>query len=313
MAIISAGYDGTVDEVQWASMIKRVGSSDYGVVHPTGLKVTAAAGADRTVNIAAGQCWGHGVHDTSDSVVSVQLDPITTGTRWDLIVVRRDWTGAGGLTTITAVKGTSTKAIPAARLIGPGTTDDQPLALVQLTAGQTLPTAVVDLRCWSSNGGVHAMDILALGYLDMIGSTVFINGQTWHRVINSSGTGDWAAENVLGAVPLFGTGVTLVGTPTSNSQFLVQAGTALITTDANSFGKLTYPKPFPNGLVSIQLMNGNDDLFNDMGVSIPGASWGTSPANKAYCVFNIWGIKAGVRSKVWPSRTVRVNWIAIGW
>lgn len=64
MAFTSIGYDGSVNEKQWAELVPSVGSSTYGVKDADDLKVTAVAGQPLTVSVASGSGWGHGVLDT---------------------------------------------------------------------------------------------------------------------------------------------------------------------------------------------------------------------------------------------------------
>jgi hypothetical protein len=194
MATISVGYDGVINETQWADMIKKVGASDYGVVDVNDWKVTAVTGADRTVSIAAGKGWGHGIFDEITANITIQLDTVSSGSRWDLIVMRRNWTGAGGLSTITKVNGTTSKEIPGTRAVGPGVIDEQPLALVQVTAGQTQPTAIVDLRCWAGNGGLVAKDDLAKNYLNKPGAELRIGQIVWRYVLGANDIPVWEAE-----------------------------------------------------------------------------------------------------------------------
>lgn len=218
MAITSVGYDGSVDEVQWAEMIKKVGSADYGVVTQPAWKVTGVPAADRTVSVAAGKGWGHGVFDTLDVNTTIQLDTVASGVRWDLVAMRRDWTGTGGVTSIVKVNGTAAKVIPTGRVSGPGVIDDQPLALVQVTAGQTQPTAIVDLRCFAGNGGMAANDVLALTYLKSIAADCIIQGKTWRCFATSLGELYWVDEYARGvATPI---------PPNSASWLVLQAPTA---------------------------------------------------------------------------------------
>jgi hypothetical protein len=119
MAITSNGYDGTVDEVQWAKLASSLGTRD-GVGGEGDLLVTAVAGLDRTVAIAAGTAYGHGILDTNSASFNVQLTTLGSGTRWDTIVVRRDWQPPTGISTLTYVTGTATQAIAAAVNNNPG-------------------------------------------------------------------------------------------------------------------------------------------------------------------------------------------------
>lgn len=194
MAITSIGYDGTVNEAQWASMVPKVGVSHYGVVGAGDLKVTVHGSLDRGVSIATGSAWGQGVLDTSDSIGSLQAATVGSGSRYDLVVLRRNWSGAGGATTLALVQGTSTKGIPA-RNTSPGTLDDQPLALIRIDAGQTAVQEIVDLRCWGRNGGLVAMDDLAKDYLTDVGTRVSISGVNWVRRVGTGGSAEWVRAN----------------------------------------------------------------------------------------------------------------------
>lgn len=188
MAILSIGYDGTVDERQWAK-IQASTASVYGVSTPASWKVTAVAGSDRTVAIATGSGWGHHVFDESDTNYTLQGDTVASGSRWDMVVLRRDWGPVGGgPSSFKLIKGSSIKVLPL-RANNPGVLDEQPLALVQFSAGQTQPTAIVDLRCWASNGGMEVMDKLTLTYLEVPGADVKLDSSLWRY--ESKGNGVW--------------------------------------------------------------------------------------------------------------------------
>lgn len=142
MAINSVGYDGTVTESQW-SILSPYQGAPYAISGANDLAVTANASATLAVNIAVGSAYGYGVLDTNTAQITLALGTIASGTRWDLIAMRRNWNT--NTSAVVAIPGTATKVVPS-RNTTPGTLDDQPLALVQVTAGQTVPTAVVDLR-----------------------------------------------------------------------------------------------------------------------------------------------------------------------
>jgi hypothetical protein len=93
----------------------------------------------------------------------------------------------------------------------------------------------------------------------------------------------------------------------------MQAGFVYITTDANGFGILTWPKAFPGGVISIQLQSGDDTIFNDLNMTLAGAAWGTSAISRTGCVFRIYGASGGVRTSNWPNKKVLVSYLAIGY
>lgn len=199
MAITTQGYDGVaheIDEVGWAHISDSYGSA-YSVAGLDGApdenagRVTTVSSADRTVAVAPLIAYGHGVRDRSDSTVNVQLPSVTAGlARWFLVALRRDW--QANTSTIAALPDAQTSAvIPPQRETTRGVKDDQPLALVQITGGQSIPTQVIDLRCWSGNGGVVAATTNALAYLSALGSRVTVGETVWTRGLNAQGTPVW--------------------------------------------------------------------------------------------------------------------------
>ena len=322
MAIISVGYDGAVTESQWSDMIKKIGASEYGVVQAGDWKVTPVAGADRTISIAPGKGWGHGVFDENTAPVQIQLDAVTSGSRWDLIAMRRDWTGIGGASTFVKVNGTSAASIPALRQKGPGVIDEQPIALVQVNAGQTAPGAIVDLRVWAGNGGMVMWHDLSLSYLESLGTQITDcgNGKKYTRLLGADGNALWTTGVEDGYVPVFGIGPTLAGGVPSVStaagiakvpNFLIQAGTLVQYTDGSGFARCTFPKPFPNGLLTVITTNGDSSIDRAVGTGfnfpVSGLPWDTGRRNDfVYCMQRSNGSNAA-------NQLHRVNWIAIGW
>lgn len=203
MAIVSYGYRGTIDEVQWARMAPHISAARYGVVGIDDCAVTAVTGADRTLQVAPGRAWGQGVMDElshTPEPLQVQLAPVASGSRWDLIALRRSWLETPGQTTLVAVQGTSTKAIPAAREATAGSVDDQPLALVRVVAGQSMPAEIIDLRCWAESGGVQVLTELAMQYLAYPASQVWLDYQTyaWSRGTNNGAPWGWVKITGIG-------------------------------------------------------------------------------------------------------------------
>lgn len=214
----SVGYDtigGTpYNEISWAKAHPEIGSSLYGVRGAGDWKVSAVSGADRTVSIAAGFGWGCGVIDETTTNDTIQLDTIASGSRWDLIAVRRDWTPTAGVSQFVKINGGSIQAIPGGRLVGRGSIDDQPIALVQVTAGQTQPTAILDLRCWANNGGVVAKDTLVRSYLNQIGSVVFIAGTIWRYALGANDVPEWTSHDPVSSLGTAPSGYSWAGAVT---------------------------------------------------------------------------------------------------
>lgn len=191
----SYGYDTLpgegLSETVWQDMFPVIGLATYGVRSPADWKVTAVPAADRTVSIAAGRGYGLGVIDKTVENDTLQLAAITSGSRWDLVVVRRDPTPSAGVSKFEVISGGATPVIPGGRLVGPGI-HDQPLALVQVTAGQTQPTGFIDLRTWAGDGGgLVANHDLVRSFMNKTGTRLNINGVDWVRRSGANDTPEW--------------------------------------------------------------------------------------------------------------------------
>jgi hypothetical protein len=327
MAITSVFYDtaaGTpaslVDEVKWAHAHPQIGSSKYGVEQVPDFKVTAHPTIANTVNVAIGKAWGHGVWVESDAVIPVTMTaPGAGATRWDMICIRRDWTGAaGGPTTVIAVEGGAVATMPAGRQNIPGTLDDQPIALVQWTAGFGAPTAIRDLRVWGGDGGCYANDDLVLEFLNHIGTQVTIGlaGAVWQYVIGAGDLPTWRKIAVIEHVQLFGFTNSLEFTPAAGQTgFLMQAGTLVQTTDSNGFASVMFSRPFPNGLLTAIVTNGDTSI--DRGTThahvygVAGTPW--DAGRKHGFAYSVAFTNADGQNQMAPGRLHRINYIALGW
>ena len=211
MALTSVGFAGTVTEANW-SLISTFGAQ-YGVVGAGDFAVSIVPGVDRTVRVATGSAWGRGVLVTSDATADVQLGAVTSGTRWDTIVLRRN--RATGTSTILALVGTSSAAIASSREVGwADDKDDQPLALVPVISGSTTVGTPIDLRCWASNGGVVASSTIALDYLAAPGARVVIGDTEWRRVVSAGGAESWDPVTTAPVLELSMSGTVAPGTGT---------------------------------------------------------------------------------------------------
>lgn len=195
MGFITAGYDGTVDETQFAEILHR-----YSVVGAEDFKATTQAG-DRIVAISDGVALGPGTRDVATAIPNIQFAS-ASGTRWDLVALRRDWQPPGGASSIAIIQGGSTKGYPTVGTAATnwnrrqGIMDDQPLYLQEVNG--TLLGQRVDLRTWAGHGGVVAKDDLARTYLERIGSRVKIAGMVWSYELGANDIAGWVNENGSG-------------------------------------------------------------------------------------------------------------------
>src|SRR6478752_1806428 len=130
MALTSVYYDGPVTETDRAKNL--AGVPEYGVYGPEDFKVTSHPTIANAVIVKAGKAHGWGVTDTAAEDQVVNCTPLSVGqSRWDMIVIRRNWQPAlGGPSTLVAVQAGGTPTLPATRKVGPGVEDDQPLFFV---------------------------------------------------------------------------------------------------------------------------------------------------------------------------------------
>lgn len=191
MAITSKGYAGTMSAADVAEWVPRVGQSRYGVEASGDWRVSAAAGT-RTVQIAAGRGWGHGVVDEASAPTLLTLDPAVSGVRWWLIVAHREW--ATGVTDFHAVDAGATAAVPS-RDTAPGERDDQPLALVRVGTGDAI-AEIRDLRVLTGDGGLLGFDDLAASYLTRPGTVLRIGNIEWRRYLDALATPAWERRDV---------------------------------------------------------------------------------------------------------------------
>jgi hypothetical protein len=115
-------------------------------------------------------------------------------------------------------------------------------------------------------------------------------------IVSSIADASIPARSLIGT-KLFGIGGSLTaGVPAaSTGQFYMQTGSNTITTNSSMLGTVTFPTPFPNGLVTAVIVQG------DTTASGPFEVLSSSVASGINFQTNV------------ASTLVRVNWIAIGW
>lgn len=318
--VTSVGYGGSIDEVAWSADVGPSLGVAFGVRGEVSWRVTPDLAGDRRVLISEGLAYGWGVFDTLPAPVTHTFDSVASGSRWDVLFVRRTWAGGGGTTSLVSIPVGAGNSAPANRALSPGVQVDQPLAMVRLVAGQSTPAEIIDLRMWPGNGGITAVSTRALEYISRPGSTVRIGSDLWTRIMDSSGSSSWSRTS-LNSVPLLGAGGTLAGgfLPVG-ADVKLQAGSVAQDTDTSAFARITFPIPFPNGLISIVLTNGDSGAVNATlfevagsagpGGGVPGGGWGIG--NRTDVVYRLYGPSNGVLTPL-TTRRHRVNWVALGW
>lgn len=195
MPITSVGYDGSINETQWAIMAPRL-SMPYWVGDVDTLKMTIVKDKDRTVELSPGPFGGQGVMDTMDAPEQVTFPALAKGNRYDLIVARRNWQGDGGKTTLEVIPGGSSKKIPEFSR-SPGILDDQLIGLVHIQAGRTTPVSITDLRGFGLNSRVQVLDALALeGYNNWPGIEAQLGREIYKLQIDRT----WVRTGLISAV-----------------------------------------------------------------------------------------------------------------
>lgn len=312
----SKGYGGTVGENDTPVWARALGGLDYGVLDAGSWKVTTVPASARTVQVAAGQGMGRGIYDVSNGSAAdqVQLPNPPSGQLWHAVVVRRDTSpNPGGLTTFGYGPGASTPrlAIEARATFASGTVDEQPIALARVERNNAQILELLDVRCWSANGGLVGASDHVRWYLDRVGTQVTIGTDLWTYGRDAhQGVVDWSRTPLLRPVNLLAAGSAIAGGAVpGGAPMYVQGGTWVATTDGNGFRVLPLPAPFPNGLLTAVLTPGDGNATG--ATTFPMTQYG-SPAvgsDRTRIVYAAYGTN-GVRR---PSLLHRVNWVALGW
>lgn len=306
------GFPGTITPTAWASIIGNASGGVFGVAGIADLKLATNSVGDRGALLSTGTAYGHGCIGIWTSTTQFNFAAASgTSDRWDCVVVRRTWSNTPGVsvTTLAVKTGSSSKSLPSL-VMNPGVQTEQPLWLVRVKGGQTAIQELVDLRCFSANGGVQAMDNLAMGYLNQPGARVEIGNYIYeYRANSTTSSAAWEAIGSADRIALAGYGSAVQGTPSvaPGGLFMMQAGTIVQNTDANGFARLTFPKAFPNGLLTVVAINGDD-------FAVPRAFPSTAggPAfgggGKTYWTYRM----LMADGDAYKNRQHRINWIAIG-
>lgn len=195
MTIQSAGYNGDVTSLIWPTMQL---SPNYYIRSVSDVTCTAVTGGTRQVTIGTGSLGGGNVLDTITAAETLTLPTVSSGTNYFMVVMRRNWSTPGSSLQVIS-GGTSNSTLPA-RTTGPGVVDDQPLWLVPLTAGQTVPGTPIPIGVYGTGDGErYIRNALALQYLTVLGTGVWLGDTHWRYRINAAGTGsEWKSSGDTG-------------------------------------------------------------------------------------------------------------------
>ena len=230
MTITSTGYPTDIGKtnIDWALMHLTLGRPYW--TSGSAVRVTPKTDGTRQVNISAGSFGGMGIYDYNNSVASLTLPSVSSGTRWFGIGAERNWNnGSVGTSFVVFGSGaTSNATIPTrdadGTTAGGSGKDVQPLALVPLTAGDTVPGTPIDLRAITYGGNIYvAKDERVLQYLGHAGQQDVIGNVTWTH----DGFGWSPDREVVRSGPGYGNplGVASGGTGWATVSELVSKGT----------------------------------------------------------------------------------------
>lgn len=148
MAWTNWGFDGTINEAQWAQMAGLLGN-DYVAAGNGDCLVTAVPGA-RSVSVAAGTLYGDGVVSVNSGPETVAMTTPVNG-QWYVIALRRTWaTNTAALVAIAgATTSTTTPTAPPTSFptlnTDKGVLTDQPIAWAWCNSANTT-VVVYDIR-----------------------------------------------------------------------------------------------------------------------------------------------------------------------
>lgn len=324
MADQHIGFPGTVNSAQLSLWVPNVGIGQYHVEGLEDGRVVTNAIGDRGVYVKPGKIIGDGIMDIFEANTQLNFASVAAGSpdRWDMVVLRRLWNATPGSSTATytIIQGGPNRALPA-RNNNKGVLADQPIALCRIKAGSTAVQEIVDLRCWAHNGGMIALDKLVMSYQDQIGTTINIAGETWTYQVNvSNGTysAAWKMINKLDYVQL-GNIRPGLSSPTipDDQPFTIQAGSVVQQADGSGYARITWGAPFPNGLLTCILQNGDSSASSGAMMPIEGNEpfWGPPGiGDKNSVVYTVLTFNSGTGTyRPTPWQWHRVNYIAIGW
>lgn len=201
MTIVSYGYTGAITpNVPFAYWQMAVGTRGYWVMSPTDCVVSPNSSGTNQVNISTGWIGANGIVDNVSATETLTLTAPGSGIQYYMIVAHRDWSGSGA-TTFTAISaGTSVPATLPSRNTNRGVLDDQPLAIVSVTHGTSIPAIVNDLRMWGGNERLNCFDMPVnyMAYNQFYGNKIrAVSGTLYEWALNSAGNGQWVMDPTI--------------------------------------------------------------------------------------------------------------------
>lgn len=193
--IVSYGYprqannSGAIDSATGAKFWPRIGGARFCVGGANDFKVSKMPGLDRGVRIEAGVIIGDAIMDEMLSYDTIQLPAPAGDYQWFMLVMSRNW-AVPSSSHIAIVPGGTNTALPTWKNI-PGTEVEQPFALCRVKKNETVVDQIIDLRCWSNNGGMAAADATALQYLGRPAATVTVGTRVWRYRLLDNGVWGW--------------------------------------------------------------------------------------------------------------------------
>ena len=177
------GTQGTTGESEGAQRWSRA-SVPFLVNGPDEFYVRALAGQQRTVEVSSGTAVVCGVLVTETADRTLNFEANTgTSTRYDMVVLRLEWLGAGSSRASLEIRrGTTLPPLPTRN---PGVLYEAPLAIVQIApnTGQLTGAMVAQLTPYGGKGGALVVpQSQYLSYVDMgPGAEVITTDNGWRR------------------------------------------------------------------------------------------------------------------------------------
>lgn len=246
------------------------------------------------------------------SVVTFDLSTVLAA--GDLLVASAAAAGAL-VVTVSGVELPGSNGLSAGSVLTPGPAFGLPVALGTAAAEGTSPDLA---RADHVHAGITTTAPLDGATAAALGAELrAARGDHRHKTVtDATAPLDPAAAAAIGASGLaaradhvhrsnfrvLGIGASLQGSAPANGPFLIQAGTVVTALSAGGEHDLTFPTPFPNGLVAAWVTPG-----------FYGAGWFAQVADGGYTLAKFRWRAVLDNGTVWAGATVRANWWALGW